>query len=392
MVIIACLTLVIAVPLALVTGFFGLELLVGLKALPIARLVGSRPMKKAIIVPAHNEERTIAATIGSLLAQTAGDFDILVVAHNCLDRTAVLARAAGARVLVCDQPQQRGKGYALTAGANALRDDPPDVVVVVDADCRIDRTSLELISFVAETSQRPAQAVYLLTGRDNASELVSLSNFAFMVKNLIRQRALQRLARRAHLTGTGMAFPWRVFESANLGASNLVEDLALGLELASQGLPATLVDRALIVSRSASTAGTVAQRQRWEGGYLSSMRLVPKLFIRAIFQGQVRDIWAALDLSIPPLALLAIFDLLALLIAVMAAMTGASPAAALILLSSGVFAFLALTIAWSVEGRRFVTASALLRLPIYIFWKLPIYLSFIRRGAPKEWLRTERPD
>ena len=64
---------------------------------------------------------------------------------------------------------------------------------------------------------------------------MQISNFAFMIKNLVRQRGLERLAGRVHLTGSGMAFPWSTFAEANLGGANIVEDLALGIKLAEGG-------------------------------------------------------------------------------------------------------------------------------------------------------------
>jgi hypothetical protein len=122
----------------------------------------------------------------------------------------------------------------------------------------------------AKDSGRPAQAVNLLAPDLAASPLVQLSTFAFMIKNLIRQRGLQRLAGRAHLTGTGMALPWNLFASANLGGSNIVEDLALGLELADRATAPKLVSRATVWSPAASESGTLVQRSRWEGGYLAT--------------------------------------------------------------------------------------------------------------------------
>jgi hypothetical protein len=53
-------------------------------------------------------------------------------------------------------------------------------------------------------------------------------------------------------------------------------------------------------------------------------------------------------------------------------------------------ALIALAWAWVREGRRFASGTTLLRLPIYVLWKLPIYLGLVRRGVPKEWLRSGR--
>jgi hypothetical protein len=52
---------------------------------------------------------------------------------------------------------------------------------------------------------------------------------------------------------------------------------------------------------------------------------------------------------------------------------------------------MALTLAWwRAGGSRYVSLRALYRAPLYIAWKLPMYLAFVRRGAPSEWRRTDR--
>jgi hypothetical protein len=56
----------------------------------------------------------------------------------------------------------------------------------------------------------------------------------------------------------------------------------------------------------------------------------------------------------------------------------------------GAIASAALVLAWVREGRGFASGATLLRLPLYVLWKLPMYAGLVRRGAPKEWLRTGR--
>src|SRR3954452_870989 len=107
------------------------------------------------------------------------------------------------------------------------------------------------------------------------------------------------------MTGTRMALPWRFFYVVNLGGDNIVEDLALGLELADQRMPPLLVEGATVWSPAASESGTLVQRRRWEGGYLAtSMRQAPRAIARSLARCDLRGLAAALDLSVPPLALL----------------------------------------------------------------------------------------
>jgi len=53
-------------------------------------------------------------------------------------------------------------------------------------------------------------------------------------------------------------------------------------------------------------------------------------------------------------------------------------------------AMFAVLVAWAREAREFISLGVLARLPLYVIWKLPMYLGLARRGTPKEWLRTGR--
>ena len=138
---------------------------------------------------------------------------------------------------------------------------------------------------------------------------MQLSTFAFMLKNLVRQRGLQRLAGRVHLTGTGMAMPFELFRASAAVRSSIVEDLALGLELAGQGRAPQLIEDAFVWSGGSSEQGTLIQRRRWEGGFLATAaQYGPKTILKG-------SVLAGLDLLIPPLALFAALNLVALGIA-----------------------------------------------------------------------------
>lgn len=384
------LALVLLAPVVLVTAFFALELLSGLSPLDIPTETTGRP-KAVIVIPAHDEEAVIARTVAELKREAGDEFGIVVVADNCGDGTSDAARSGGAEVVIRNDPDRRGKGFALAAARDHLRRAPPDVVIVIDADCRIDGGSLRALAQAAGGTARACQAVNLLTPDLDAPALVQISTFAFVIKNLIRQRGLQRLARRAHLTGTGMALPWSIFAAADLGGSNIVEDLALGLELAERAAAPLLIERATVWSPPASQAGTLVQRRRWEGGFLATaLRTAPRALARSMARGDVRGLFAALDLCIPPLALLFVLNGIAFAAALVAVAFGAALWPVLMQIVVGLLAVLLVVLAWAREGRRFASGSTLMRLPLYVLWKIPMYLGLVRRGAPKEWLRTGR--
>jgi cellulose synthase/poly-beta-1,6-N-acetylglucosamine synthase-like glycosyltransferase len=385
------LTFVLLAPVVVLTGFFALEIFTGLRAFRSERCADLAGATGVIIIPAHDEEAVIERAIRDTIREAGSDIRLLVVADNCTDRTAELAQSAGASVLVRNDPMHRGKGFALAAAREHLRANPADVVIVLDADCRIDAVSVRALLACASRTARPCQAVNLLAPDLSASPLVQISSFAFMIKNLVRQRALQRLAGRAHLTGTGMALPWPIFDHADLGGSNIVEDLALGLELAERAAPPLLVEEATVWSPAASAGGTLVQRRRWEGGFLATMlKTAPRALMRSLRRADARGLCAALDLCIPPLALLVMLNGLALLLALLLVLLGGMAWPAFVQSVIGILAAGAVTLAWLKEGRRFASAATLLRLPFYVLWKLPMYVGLARSGAPKDWLRTGR--
>ncbi len=382
---------ILLAPFAVLTLFFLVEVLAGLPGLRPPRLEANLA-SAIIVVPAHDEADVIGETLRLLKGSLSPGMSVLVVADNCTDSTAEAARAIGVDVLERNDSERRGKGFALALAADHLRSDPPDIFVVMDADCAIDRPSLQALVESAHASGRPAQAVNLLRPDRTAPPLVQLSNFAFVLKNLVRQRGLQRLAGRVHLTGTGMAMPFGLFHISGDTRSSIVEDLALGLDLADAGHPPKLVGNSFVWSGSASEQGTLVQRRRWEGGFLATaLRQGPKEAWHGLVRGRPRAVLAGLDLMVPPLALFAVLNVAALLVAAaLVFASGASWWPVIVQLVLLALALVVVLVAWAREGRDFISLGVLARLPLYVLWKVPMYLGLARRGTPKEWLRTGR--
>lgn len=339
----------------------------------------------AIIVPAHDEEAGIAATIADLRTSSPGAH-LIVVADNCGDETAQAARAAGAEVIERHDPDRRGKSFALAFARDRLTADPPDVVVVVDADCSIEGHGLARLAAAAQTSGRPVQSAYLMRPRSDLGALVGLSGFAFLVRNLIRQRGLARLGAPALLTGSGMAFPWDDFAAAPLATPDLAEDLVIGIALARSGSPPAFLPEVTTWSDPACRAATQVQRTRWEQGFLrAAAGQVPSL----LFSGRWPLTWLGLHLLVPPLALLMLIDgtVLALLGLLVAWRAAPLP----FLLLGGLLAtlMLLLGLTWLRFGRSQISGARLLLIPFYIAWKLPIYVGALFRPE-RRWISTRR--
>lgn len=378
---------------------FAAECIAGRRAATEAQLTLARIGKRgwaAVVVPAHDEEAGISATLASIATDLAPQDRIIVVADNCSDDTAGVANHDGARVLVRDCPELRGKGYAIRFAVEALKDTPPDVVVILDADCRVRPGSLRALVDSALATGGPVQADYVLRApRGGAFRAAArISEFAVIVRNRVRPRGGKRFGVPSPLTGSGMAFPWKVLEAAPSMEGNIVEDLALGVELSLRGKPTTYVPRARIESElPTADSASDTQRSRWETGHLATLiSKVPQLLKGGIAQRRADLLLQALDLSIPPLSLLVLVQ--GGLVVVTAAAWGTGGSVLPLALATTGFTSLAIGVfvAWKWEGQDVVPARHLGAIPLYALRKVPRYLRFVVRGPEKKWVRTARED
>lgn len=98
----------------------------------------------AILIPAHNEQSTLPATLQNLsvLDYPPELVRVFVVADHCSDRTATVARWAGAVCLKHENSADRGKGLAVAFGLEIINRELPDVVLILNANCRLNPTAL----------------------------------------------------------------------------------------------------------------------------------------------------------------------------------------------------------------------------------------------------------
>ena len=391
----ALIALLLAVPVAVLL----LQVLMALPALrpreramlhsPDAALA-SRP-RLAVLVPAHNEALGIAQTLRSVRAELGPGDRLLVVADNCTDDTALAARNEGADVVERQDAHARGKGYALDFGVRHLAADAPEVVLVVDADCLVQPGSLRAIAVRCSATQRPVQALYLMHSPEGAGLKVRIAEFAWRVKNLARPLGYHRLGMPCQLMGSGMAFTWAQISGAKLASGHIVEDLQLGLDLAAAGTPPLFCVAAHVSSVFPTQQdGVQSQRTRWEHGHLQVIASqLPRLVLRSVRNRDLSLFALALDLAVPPLALLCLLTLADCGVA-SAAWAAGAPAqplfVALVVLGALVVAVL---LAWARVGREVVSFADLMRAPLYALWKIPIYLKFLI-GRQVEWVRSKR--
>lgn len=355
--------------------------------------LATRPpdMTVAVLIPAHDEADRIRDTVTSVRAQLLETDRIVVVADNCTDNTAEVAEGAGATVAERTDAERRGKGYALAFGVERLAESPPHVVIVVDADCSLAPGSVDALVERATTLGRPVQA-------DNVSAPVAtsalsrISAFAMVVRNRVRPRGLHALGLPCHLMGTGMAFPWAVLPAGVGVGGDLAEDLVMGIDLAVEGHPAALCTRAGVQSVLPSDgAAALQQRRRWEHGHMATLlRHGPRLLVIGLRTLRPSLVVAAFDLMVPPLAMLVVLLSVVLLLSAGLFFWAGSM---LPLLTSGAGLGLIATgvlIGWARYGRQVVSFADLMLAPLYLAWKLPLYMTFLTGRRERRWQRTHR--
>ena len=340
-----------------------------------------------VLIPAHDEEETIAHCVGTFAQQTypRERFQVVVVADNCSDDTAAAAARAGAEVLVRDDPGARGKGQALRWGIDRLlaRDAPPDAVVVVDADSTPDPELLTGLVARFDAGAEAVQGESLIVG--DGSPAQELRAAAFLLVNRARPTGRSMLGLSADLAGNGMLFGQRLLTEHPWSAYSSTEDREYGLELRAAGVRPVFA-RGAIVRSPAAPHGRAAEAQqlRWEGGKLHLARTkIPKL----LAGGHVD---AAIELAIPPLGYLAgAAGALTAAGAALAWLDGLDPwavaPAALALGAIPVYVLVGLAAAKAPRS----SYAALAHAPGFVVRKV-FRAHRLLRFRPDSWVRTER--
>ncbi len=345
----------------------------------------------AYLVPAHNEGQNLRPTLGDIKREMQPGHRLIVVADNCTDNTAEVAAEFDAEVLHRKDETRWGKGYALAHGIDYLKDRPPQIVIVIDADCRIEPGFGMAIATEVMSSGRPVQGKDLMKARPDGPAMQSVAEFAWIMKNEVRPLGLAAMGMPCQLAGTGMAIPWEALKQINLGSAALAEDLKLGADLALVGFPPLyLPDSAVTSTFPATEHALLRQRQRWEiGSFAVLVRYALPVLAIALRRRSPQLVVLALDLSVPPLmSYLAILCVLTL--ATGAALALGTGAGAFICALAGLFAWTSsVLLSWLAFGRRALPLSKWPTIISFVLQKKGIY-ALSRFGEKLKWHRTDR--
>ena len=229
---------------------------------------GTPPSCFAILVPAYNEEALIGEVLASLakLDYPSDLYAVHVIADNCTDNTADIARACGAHVHERADVVNRGKGHALAWAIALLFGGPVqyDAYVVLDADSVVAPTFLAALDRYLARGGKALQSHNAVL---NASEspTAALRWLALSLMNYIRPLGRNTFGGSSTLTGNGMCLsrellmrhPWKAF--------GLSEDYQYYLALVADGGRVLFVPDADVRSVMPNTTRQLqTQDIRWE--------------------------------------------------------------------------------------------------------------------------------
>lgn len=363
--------------------------------------LGDAPRHRfAVLVPAHDEADVIDATLRSVrsIDYPRSMVSVHVVADNCGDDTAAIARRHDVAVHEREAPEAPGKGPALSWLMDRLdaQGERHDAVVILDADSVVSPNFLRVMDARLAAGDRIVQCHYAVRDPER-SWAVALRYAALAVRHYLRPLARTSFGGSAGLYGNGMAFRSEVLRGRRW-SDHLTEDIEFEAELLLAGERVAFApDARLEAEMPARLADARTQNERWEQGRLQVARTyVPRLLRRTDPPGvraRAVRVDAAVDHLLPPFSLLA---------GATAALGAAAIGLRLVRRTrlSGVNVALA-AVAGGVQatalvsGLRMVDAPpavwrALPRAPVFILWKLGLLRRALSRGHTVAWVRTPR--
>lgn len=266
----------------------------------------------AMLVCAHNEAAVIDSLVDNLLKLNYNNklYDIFVVADNCVDNTAEVARNAGAIVLERFNDEQKGKGYAMDWFFEKLfkMDRKYDAVCIFDAD------NLVHPNFLHEMNSRLCNGEKLIQGYLDAKNptdtwVSGVFSISFWIVNHIWHLAKYNIGLSACLGGTGMCIEMGMLKRYGWGATCLTEDMEFTMKAMMENIPTTWAHDAIIYDEKPLTfMAAWNQRMRWAQGHFDvANRFMLPMFKKAIKERDLKVLDCTVNLIQPYFLMISTF-------------------------------------------------------------------------------------
>lgn len=233
-----------------------------------------REHRYAAIISARNESNVIAGLIASLKAQNypAELLDVYVVADNCTDNTAQVARQAGAIVYERFNKTQVGKGYALDYLFRLLRQEGRenyDGYFVFDADNYVDPNFVREMNRTFDTGKYAALTSYRNSKNFGANWISAGYGLWFLRESRFLNFARMQVGASCAISGTGFLVSGELIrQNGGWPYHLLTEDIEFSVNCALQGKTIGYCDKAVIYDEQPTTfKQSWDQRLRWSKGF-----------------------------------------------------------------------------------------------------------------------------
>ena len=279
-------------PLFILFVLPGLVAMVYLMLFAILRIAGVRDRSKPslkpqtrflILIPAHNEQSTVTGILASCqnLNYPVDRWEVCLVADNCSDDTAQIARDYGVTVLERNDASKTGKGHAVSWAIRQLENRPFDALVIVDADCKLSRESLRIVDSQIRQGASAVQLNHRVTNPD-----ANAISYAAAVGRVLEYDLFfapkSQLGLNAMLVGTGMVLTKDLLQQVPWDSTSCAEDTEYTLRLTRENVPIRFASQAHVEVQSAASreqmqvqASALGKRQSFLGTHRSDS-VVPR--------------------------------------------------------------------------------------------------------------------
>ncbi len=229
----------------------------------------------AVLVPAHNEGHVISDVLDSLAAQEYPHalYDVYVVADNCTDDTAAVAREHGAIVCEREDTALTGKGHAIGWLLSRIRLSGKnyDMMAMFDADNRVSPNFLQEIDRYAQAGHRAIQGY--LDIKNPGDNWISLSYaIGYWYTNRFLDLARSNMGLAAMLGGTGSCMAMSLVDEIGWNPHSITEDLEFTIQCILRGVhPVWAWDARVYDEKPTDMKVSWYQRMRWMRGHFSLM-------------------------------------------------------------------------------------------------------------------------
>ncbi|MBN1842118.1 MAG: glycosyltransferase family 2 protein [Deltaproteobacteria bacterium] len=352
----------------------------------------------AILIPAHNEAAVIRATLESVKTLDYSEmlYDVIVIADNCTDETAELARQYEARVLERKDERERGKGFALQWAFESLKARGDfagyDAFVIIDADTVFDPLFLEAMNKRIAKGEMAIQGYYDVKN-PGASPMASLSYLGFALSRNLRYKGRTSLGWSSNLLGNGMCFSKEIIRRFGWDATSIVEDMEYAVMLRLNGITVSFGPEALVFAEIPDTfKDSKIQRSRWDiGRFQVRNRYLVQLIKEALRKRDIGYLDMAMELLIPP------FSLFVVLCLILFGLFLSSSFTAIDTLSTMWFTIILMLVTYILLGlvkakTGWRTYINLVYAPFFLMWRVKTVIWGYFAKVGKHWIKTARKD